>query len=256
MALTLEGGCRVSEMKEGSPTTAGSMSVWPQVDRSTGAEAVSLRVIEFAAGLSPGIRNEECDEVMYVVQGEATVFFEGWSYPVGAETGLYLRPGATFAVSNRSSQPMIVVSSRCPEPVREPDLVQPITSPTKGSTTPVRPPVARLADRERVPTLDRSYRVLVDEEVGSTRVTQFVGSIPPGRAPDHSHEYEEVLFVLRGSGRIWSGQTVAPISAGSCIYLPKRRVHCVENTGGESIDLLGVFYPAGSPGSRNEAQEG
>jgi mannose-6-phosphate isomerase-like protein (cupin superfamily) len=110
--------------------------------------------------------------------------------------------------------------------------------------------MVRLADRETVPTGDRWYRVLVDEEVGSTRVTQFVGAIPPGRAPDHFHHYEEVLVILRGSGRMWAGDTQAPISAGSCIYLPKGQVHCVENTGNDELRLLGVFYPAGSPAAR------
>lgn len=255
MATSLEGGCRVSEMKEGSPRTTGMLSVWQHVGRSTGADAISLRILEFAEGVSPGIRNEDCDEVMYVVQGEATVFIEGWSDPVSAETGMYLRPGATFTVLNRVSQPLLVVSSRCPEPIVEPELVEPITTPVKGATTPVRAPMARLADREAVPILDRWYRVLVDEEVGSTQVTQFVGSIPPGRAPDHSHEYEEVLFIVSGVGRLWAGQTSAPISAGSCVYLPKGQIHCVENTGTGPLQLLGVFYPAGSPGDRNEAND-
>jgi mannose-6-phosphate isomerase-like protein (cupin superfamily) len=223
------------------------------VNRSAGAEAISLRVLEFSEGVSPGIRNEDCDEVLYVAQGDATVFIDGWSYSVSAETGIYLRPGATFTLVNRSSQPTLIVSSRCPEPLVEPALAEPITKPAKGSTTPVRPPTVRLADREAVPTLDRWYRVLVDEEVGSSQVTQFVGSIPPGRAPDHSHEYEEVLFILNGVGRLWTGASSAPISAGSCIYLPKRQIHCVENTGMESLQLLGVFYPAGSPGARNES---
>ena len=70
----------------------------------------------------------------------------------------------------------------------------------------------RLADREAVPTADRSYRVLVDDQVGSTQVTQFVGSIPPGRAPDHFHNYEEVLFILRGEGRMWAGETNTPVA--------------------------------------------
>jgi len=110
----------------------------------------------------------------------------------------------------------------------------------------------RLADRRAVPTADRWYRVLVDDEVGSEQVTQFVGSIPPGRAPDHFHEYDEVLFILRGTGRMWAGKTSAPIEAGSCIYLPRRQVHCVENTGEDELRLLGVFYPAGSPATRYE----
>jgi mannose-6-phosphate isomerase-like protein (cupin superfamily) len=92
--------------------------------------------------------------------------------------------------------------------------------------------------------------VLVDEEVGSMQVTQFVGSIPPGRAPDHFHNYEEVLVILRGTGRMWAAETNTSIDPGSCVYLPKKQVHCVENTGSDELRLLGVFYPAGSPSVR------
>ena len=99
------------------------------------------------------------------------------------------------------------------------------------------------------PTADRWYRVMVDDGMGSA-ATQFVGSIPPGRAPDHFHNYEEVLFILRGEGRMWAGGTNTPIAPGSCIYLPKGQVHCVENTGTGELRLLGVFYPAGSPSVR------
>ncbi|HEY8410748.1 MAG TPA: cupin domain-containing protein [Pyrinomonadaceae bacterium] len=115
--------------------------------------------------------------------------------------------------------------------------------------TETQPPTAvvRLADQRAMPTADRWYRVLIDSEV-----TQFVGSIPPGRAPDHFHEYEEVLFILRGEGRVWAGSTSTPIGYGSCIYLPRRQVHCVENTGTGELRLLGVFYPAGSPAVRYE----
>jgi mannose-6-phosphate isomerase-like protein (cupin superfamily) len=98
-----------------------------------------------------------------------------------------------------------------------------------------------------MPTGDRWYRVLIDSEV-----TQFVGSIPPGRAPDHFHEYEEVLFILSGEGRMHKGSSSTPIESGSCVYLPRRQVHCVENTGTGELRLLGVFYPAGSPAVRYE----
>src|SRR5204863_7376440 len=100
---------------------------------------------------------------------------------------------------------------------------------------------------------DRWYRVLIAERVGSTAVTQFVGSFPPGRAPDHFHEYEEVLFILKGTGGMWAGDTNTPIAPGSCIYLPKGQVHCVENTGTGELRWLGVFYPAGSPSVRYDA---
>jgi mannose-6-phosphate isomerase-like protein (cupin superfamily) len=108
----------------------------------------------------------------------------------------------------------------------------------------------RLSDCKSEATADRWYRVLLDETVGSAQVTQFVGGIPPGRAPDHYHEYEEVLCILKGQGRFWAGATSTPIEAGSCVFLPRRQVHCVENTGSGELRLLGVFYPAGSPAVR------
>src|SRR5262249_50904714 len=102
-------------------------------------------------------------------------------------------------------------------------------------------------------TGDRWYRVLVDEELGCMETTQFVGSIPPGRAPDHFHHYEEVLCILQGTGRMWAGQSSTPIRRGSCVFLPRGQVRCVENTGSSELRLLGVFHPAGSPADRYSA---
>src|ERR1043165_2907547 len=254
MAVLLEGGCRVTRMREGSPDVCGTLSVWRQVGREQGARAISLRVLECSRGLSPGLRNRDCDEVLYVLEGEAEVFIDGLAHQVTDETGIYIRPGETLTINNPNSQPLVLVSSRCPEPLEAAETVAPLTSPTLRDSPHARAPVVRLADRKAVPTSDRWYRVLVDEEVGSRQVTQFVGSIPPGRAPDHFHTYEEVLFILRGEGRMWAGQTSTEIGAGSCVYLPKRQVHCVENTGDGELRLLGVFYPAGSPSVRYEKQ--
>jgi len=107
--------------------------------------------------------------------------------------------------------------------------------------------VVPVADRASEVTGDRWYRVLLDGAIGCEQVTQFVGAIPPGRAPDHFHEYEEVLCVLQGTGRMWAGGTHTPVGPGSCVFLPRRQVHCMENTGTGELRLLGMFYPAGSP---------
>jgi mannose-6-phosphate isomerase-like protein (cupin superfamily) len=271
MSVSLEGGCRVSNMREGGPVVNGTVRVWSQVGRHTGAQAISLRILEFAQGLSPGLRNESCDEILYVLEGgdepgtveregedvsrrgaetqRAKILIDGWPFDIASQTGIYLRPGQTLTVDNPHSEPLVLISSQCPDPqTSSPEMAGAITAPL--SQTPPPPAVVRLADRAAQPTADRWYRVLVDDEVGSTQVTQFVGSIPPGRAPDHFHHYEEVLFILRGTGRLWAGLTNTPIAAGSCVYLPKGQVHCVENTGGDELRLLGIFYPAGSPSVR------
>ena len=287
MTETLQGGCHVSHMHDGAPLVEGTLRIWNQVGRATGAQAISLRVMEFAPGMSPAIRNDDCDEVLYVLdhdrvavgdssQGQAqsapplgndsidsshpeavrgkkeiaTIFIKGDRFGIGPDTGIYIRPHETFAIDNTSSDSITIISSQCPDPDRAPQFV---SRPSSHSTADAPAPIVRLADQRAQPTADRWYRVMVDDAIGSAQVTQFVGSIPPGRAPDHFHNYEEVLFILRGEGLMWAGETNTPIAPGSCIYLPKGQVHCVENTGRGELRLLGVFYPAGSPSVRYEA---
>ena len=258
MAILLEGGCRVSGMNEGTPEIVGSMKIWRQVGRATGSKAISLRVLEFGAGVSPLIHNRETDEVFYcleqieggpVTNEHSIVRIDGQAFDVTAQTGLYLRPGKTMTVENPGPAPVVFVSAQCPKYAIQEGAEPTTAKSVEGEAF----PGVRLADRTAIPTADRWYRVLVDDEIGSEQVTQFVGSIPPGRAPDHFHQYEEVLFILRGKGRMWAGDTNTPIGPGSCIYLPRGQVHCVENTGTDELRLLGVFYPAGSPSVRYEA---
>jgi len=279
MAVELAGGVRVSDMSEGQPLVHGTLSVWQRIGRASGAQAISLRVMEFAPGRSPAVRNDDCDQIGYFLARSADDFdggdrrtdgvertdgidqsnqlpaarflLDGKHYPIEGDIGVYLKPSAVFAVDNPGPDSIVLITSLCPDPDQPPSFVE-IASPA-ASTSGLEPaPIVRLSDRPSQTTADRWYRVLVDEAVGSHQVTQFVGSIPPGRAPDHFHQYEEVLFILRGEGRMWAGETRTPIAAGSCIYLPRGQVHCVENTGQGELRVLGVFYPAGSPSVRYE----
>ena len=144
-------------------------------------------------------------------------------YDLARDTGIYVPAGAAFTLAPDTTY----ISVRCPSSGGE--AVQ----------------VVSLTDRPLQRTGDRWYRELIEAEV-----TQFVGIIPPGRAPDHFHLYEEVICILDGSGFMWAGDSKTPISRGSCIYLPIRQRHCVENSGPGDLRLVGVFYPAGSPAVR------
>ncbi|HEY6046761.1 MAG TPA: cupin domain-containing protein, partial [Pyrinomonadaceae bacterium] len=234
MVVTLKGGCRVSAMRDGNPLRNETLSIWTRIGRATGAQSISFRVLEFARGRSPEVQNGHCDEVLYVLdQGSTTdaieLSIDGRAYEVGPDTGIFVRPQQAFAVDNPGPDPVVILSSQCPDPAQSSEFVS--AEPSSNVALPAIPPIVRLADRRAQPTADRWYRVLVDDEVGSIQVTQFVGSIPPGRAPDHFHTYEEVLFILKGEGRMWAGETSTPIAPGACIYLPKGQLHCVENTG-------------------------
>ena len=164
-----------------------------------------------------------------VVRGPASLHNEAQDevlYDLGRDAGIYVPAGAAYALAPDTTY----VSVRCP--------------PSQGRAI----EVVTLEDRPLQRTGDRWYRELITAEV-----TQFVGIIPPGRAPDHFHLYEEVICILEGSGFMWAGASKTPIAAGSCIYLPVRQRHCVENSGPGNLRLMGVFYPAGSPAVRYES---
>ena len=106
-------------------------------------------------------------------------------------------------------------------------------------------------DEGRVtPTLmgERSFRVLVNPDVGCRRMTQFTGVIPTGRAPLHAHPHEEAVYILAGSGRLWiEDEPVGELRPGSVVFFPIGVRHTLENTGPEDMKVLGAFSPAGSP---------
>ncbi|HEX7419929.1 MAG TPA: cupin domain-containing protein [Thermoanaerobaculia bacterium] len=158
--------------------------------------------------------SESHDEVLYVLEEN-----EGIHVPAGSELEL--------------QGDMTIISSRTPS----------VAAGTRAEASRV-----RLDDQPIQKTGDRWYRELIQGET-----TQFVGSIPPGRAPDHFHLYEEVICILDGSGVMWTGAKSAPVERGSCIFLPSRQPHCLENVGRGELRLLGVFYPAGSPAVRYPA---
>src|SRR5207245_1510228 len=75
--------------------------------------------------------------------------------------------------------------------------------------------VLRLGDQEdQAATADRQFRLLAGPDTGCPSVTQFVGEIPPGRAPDHYHHYDEVIYVLEGQGVLHLGDRHDPVGPG------------------------------------------
>ncbi len=231
MVAILDGGCRVTGLKEGEPSRDGALRIWKHFGREAGAKAISLRVLELPAGESATFRNEASDEVLYVLSGSGP--------ELTPDTGIYLPPATSLEIA--ANETLTLISSQCPDDGATLEGYEP----GSGSLL-----VVSMHDRAVQRTGDRWYREVINAEDGSTQVTQFVGGIPPGRAPDHYHLYEEVIVILDGVGAMWAGSSSTPISPGSCIFLPNGQVHCVENRSADEMKLLGVFYPAGSPAVR------
>jgi mannose-6-phosphate isomerase-like protein (cupin superfamily) len=114
--------------------------------------------------------------------------------------------------------------------------------------------VTHLDDCEPEYTGDREFRVLLS---AGLPITMFNGRIPPGRAPEHQHTYDEVVHILAGHGVVHLGGSTARIGPGTSIYLPPYQPHCLEALpmagGAGGLEVLGVFYPAGSPAAKHQA---
>ncbi len=179
----------------------------------------SLDVIEVS---EETFYDDAVEQLLYVFDGGGTAN----DVPIARDTAVHVPPGSRVTLIGT----MTIILSTCPSAVR-------------GAVS-----IARLEEQPIQQTGDRWYRELIQGET-----TMFVGSIPPGRAPDHFHLYEEVLCILDGVGVMHKGEETEPIARGSCIFLPRTQRHCVENTGRGELRLLGVFYPAGSPAVRYPA---
>ncbi len=205
-----------------------------------GCELLTQRVIHFSAGRSHPRRDLDHDDLLFVVSGAGTVELPTGTHPLEPGTAVHLAAGESAVVENTGADDLVIVSVLIP-PV-ETDVIVPLN----------RQDVLRLEDRaEQRADEKRTYRVLFGAETGCTQATQFVGFVEPFRAPDHSHPYDEVGYVLAGTGFAHMGGDPIPIGPGSCFHLPRDHVHCIENSGPDVMQILGVFHPAESPAARS-----
>lgn len=172
-------------------------------------------------------RDDDADEVVYVLDGRGRVTVGDESYDVQPGVALFVARGVEWAADGDAR----AVSVRVHDP-----------EPSEGHA------VLDLNAVEReTATAGREFVLGATPDAGCASVTQFVGLIPPGRAPDHYHLYDEVIYVLDGEGVLEIGGEQRPLRAGACVHLPARLVHCLANAGESELRVLGVFRPAGSP---------
>jgi mannose-6-phosphate isomerase-like protein (cupin superfamily) len=213
---------------------SGTAEVRVTIDSSCGCERLEQRVLRFAPGQSEERATDRRQEVLYVASGRGTLHLGGETHELDRDTGAFLVPGDVYEVENPGPDELVLVS---------------VSAPCEGERR--SQVTVRHADRPVLPASpNREFRFLVNEDLGCLDVTQFVGVIPPGRAPMHSHTYDEVVYVVEGEGVLHLGGGETPLRSGSCIHLPPLEEHCLENTGPTPMRVLGVFHPSGDPASR------
>jgi mannose-6-phosphate isomerase-like protein (cupin superfamily) len=187
-------------------------------------EHFAQRLVPLAGAREPS----ESDEVLFVLEGAGRASFGDESAELRPGTAVFVARGETWSGEGEGRAVSVLV--RDPAPASRPHAVLDLTAADRGSAT-----------------AGRQFVLGATPEVGCESVTQFIGLVPPGRAPDHFHTYDEVIYVLEGTGTLSAAGEESELRPGSCVHLPARLVHCLANTGETELRLLGVFRPAGSP---------
>ena len=233
LAVVHPDACRATEL---APGVAVRTVLGPRPD-----SPLTLSQIQLGPGagwpLTPQQHGGDRYLLVYVVGGACTLDREGEPpLRLGAGSALLREPGdapATIVGGDRTATLAVFGA---------------------GPTADHHPP---LGPRDSVPELNlddaatatgsRSFQVLLGPENGCCRATMFVGVVPPGAAPWHFHNYDEIICVLRGNGVYHQASGPQPTRPGSVVRIPPRTVHINENRAAEEMHVLGVFTPAGSP---------
>lgn len=107
-----------------------------------------------------------------------------------------------------------------------------------------------IVDESSIEPLDlpgRQLRWLVTgETTGAKCCTMCVIEVQPGETvrPAHSHPNgEEIIYMIRGSGRVMIEGEVKPVKAGCAVLFPKGNVHMLQNSGSEPMKVACFFAP-------------
>ena len=162
--------------------------------------------------VAPGSRFEGTagsgGELWFVIAGSGRLDAGGLrGAAVGREAGIWVPPGSRYRL--KASQDVLLDAVALPGEGRAPEAV-------------AVPRVSQLRDCEVERTGDRRFRVLLGPGRGCEAATQFVGEIPPGRAPEHSHPYDEMVLVLEGEGvaHVRGGDGDRALAPGTRLHLP------------------------------------
>jgi len=215
------------------------------VDTAPGGDGLVRRRVEVPPGSWVEAAAGPGGELWYVIDGTGLLTSgDDPAAPIRRDTALWMPPGARYRLAASAPAPLTLDSVTLPAGQ---------AAGRAGMAEEAQPRLAELGDCPAETTGDRKFRVLFGPGSGCEAATQFVGEIPPGRAPLHSHTYDEVVLVLEGEGVLHAGPVEHSIAPGTCIHLPPGQQHCLENTGQGTLRVLGVFHPGGSPAAKTSA---
>lgn|ERR1035438_8000559 len=109
-------------------------------------------------------------------------------------------------------------------------------------------PLVHENDVPEVELPGRHMRWLVNREtLNAEHLSVCTIRVAPGETvrPAHSHpDGEEVIYIIRGCGRVIVDGVVAAVKAGTTVLFPQGSIHMLQNNGSEEMKVICFFAPA------------
>jgi quercetin dioxygenase-like cupin family protein len=109
-------------------------------------------------------------------------------------------------------------------------------------------PLKHESEVEELDLPGRHLSWIVNEELlGAKHCSSCVIRVEPGQTvrPAHSHPNgEEVIYIIRGTGRVMVEGEVSPVREGTVVLFPQGKVHMLQNNGTEEMKVVCFFSPA------------
>jgi quercetin dioxygenase-like cupin family protein len=91
------------------------------------------------------------------------------------------------------------------------------------------------------PTAEARLALPISAATGSPNTVVYLEVDPGKRIAPHTHTADEIFVVLQGSGLVSAGDQQWEASAGAIAVAPAFARHSWENTGSETLKLVGFF---------------
>jgi mannose-6-phosphate isomerase-like protein (cupin superfamily) len=97
----------------------------------------------------------------------------------------------------------------------------------------------------------RDWGLIISKDtVNASTMSAGIFQIEQGNEtkPCHAHQNEEeVIYFLKGVGKIWIDGKTFDVNAGDTVFFPKRSKHIIKNAGKETLRGIFVFAPPTDP---------
>lgn len=216
-------------------------------------EVISLPKVSMAhVTMNPGNtslwhQHSRMNEVYFVLDGEGVLFYGDKSIIAKKGTYLMLPPKTPHKLRNTGDSDLEHLVFAIPP--FDPDDVEILDDFANEKY------VAEIFDYEKPPitALDGAliYELIPQNERNRIDVALAVGFLPKGKkAIPHYHMIsEEIYYVSFGSGKVRVGDETFEIKRGSVIYVPRNKVHALENKSDvDELHVLCVTSPAYTEG--------